>query len=280
MVNPFWKRPLSITMGSENEGSVGSRVDIQQKLQEKKQQQLAELREIEEEIKQGKLKRPHLSDIPEPVTVRQPIPFEKKQPWFRAEPPIQLSPRPPIIIPPSEPNELVLDPQYLLYSSQAGLIVGSGFYDQPDWNYYEPLYQNDLGDRSRKSGGNPAPNNNGHLNGNPSSRESIYKSYRIPSDIDSQISLPRSYTLPREFKYRRKLRKAVKNEHFLPSTNSSDGDVDSGEEDPEIYSHLRPYPLPLPSMHHVHMPASAAQANNSRRNIAARKPHRLHETKL
>lgn len=43
---------------SENEGSsVGSRVNIQQKLQEKKQKQLAELRVIEEEIKQGKLAR-------------------------------------------------------------------------------------------------------------------------------------------------------------------------------------------------------------------------------
>jgi len=48
---------------------------------------------------------------------------------------------------------------------------------------------------------------------------------RIPSDIDSQISLPRSYTLPREFKYYRryKARKLIKNEHFIASTNSSDG---------------------------------------------------------
>lgn len=49
--------------------------------------------------------------------------------------------------------------------------------------------------------------------------------YRIPSDIDSQVSLPRSYTLPREFKYyrRNKGRKLIKNEHFINSTNSSDG---------------------------------------------------------
>lgn len=48
---------------------------------------------------------------------------------------------------------------------------------------------------------------------------------RIPSDIDSQVSLPRSYTLPREFKYyrRNKARKFVKNENFIASTNSSDG---------------------------------------------------------
>jgi hypothetical protein len=53
----------------------------------------------------------------------------------------------------------------------------------------------------------------------------MYKSYRIPSDMDSQISLPRSYTLPREFRYYRrpKSRKAIRSEHFVASTNSSDG---------------------------------------------------------
>lgn len=54
----------------------------------------------------------------------------------------------------------------------------------------------------------------------------IYKSYRNPSDIDSQISLPRSYTLPREFKYKKpKSRKAIRTEHFIHSTNSSDGNL-------------------------------------------------------
>lgn len=59
-----------------------------------------------------------------------------------------------------------------------------------------------------------------------------YNPHRIPSDIDSQVSLPRSYTLPREFKYyrRNKGRKVIKNEHFIASTNSSDGDVDSGDD--------------------------------------------------
>ena len=52
----------------------------------------------------------------------------------------------------------------------------------------------------------------------------MYKSYRNPSDIDSQVSLPRSYTLPREFKYKKpKSRKAIRTEHFIHSTNSSDG---------------------------------------------------------
>ncbi|CAK1543556.1 unnamed protein product [Leptosia nina] len=50
---------------------------------------------------------------------------------------------------------------------------------------------------------------------------------RPPSDIDSQISLPRSYTLPREFRYWRR-RPRLRDAH-LPSNNSSDGDVDSGD---------------------------------------------------
>ena len=81
MSQPFWKRPLPRSGSSENEGSVCSRVDIQLKLQEKKRQQLAELRVIEEEIKQGKLKRPPQSDVSETGTLKQPIPCSKKQPW-------------------------------------------------------------------------------------------------------------------------------------------------------------------------------------------------------
>lgn len=38
------------------------------------------------------------------------------------------------------------------------------------------------------------------------------------------MSLPRSYTLPREFKFSRQGRKIIKNEQFVASTNSSDGE--------------------------------------------------------
>ncbi|KPJ00839.1 XK-related protein 6 [Papilio xuthus] len=71
---------------SENEGSsVGSRVNIQQKLQEKKQKQLAELRVIEEEIKQGKLAKttPVAAEEIYSSLQRQPIPRAKTH----AEPP-------------------------------------------------------------------------------------------------------------------------------------------------------------------------------------------------
>ena len=245
MNNPFWKRPLSITVCSENEGSITSRVDIHEKLQKKKQQQLAELKKIEEEIKQGKLVKPNKTDgyMPGP-TSHQPAPFTKKQPWFRADPSGgQLSPRLPIIIPPSNPNELILDPHYLIYSSHEE-VRPNAFYDQPDWaNYYEPLYQNDVEDvdfsdledddvvgesfMGEPSHARPScsASRRKRRNVNSNSKDGIYKSYRIPSDIDSQMSLPRSYTLPREFKYKRKQRKIVKTETFLPSTNSSDGKI-------------------------------------------------------
>lgn len=89
---PFWRRPLprnSLAGGSsENEGSVGSsRINIQLKLQEKKQKQLAELKIIEEEIKQGKLGRPNKLSVLDQcdneegkmsLLPRQPIPRVKK----------------------------------------------------------------------------------------------------------------------------------------------------------------------------------------------------------
>lgn len=68
----------------ENEGSAGSRVDIYQKLQEKKQKQLAELKIIEEEIKQGKLGGPvgsikfNADEDNRASLPRQPIPHVKK----------------------------------------------------------------------------------------------------------------------------------------------------------------------------------------------------------
>lgn len=83
---PFWRRPLPRSNAggsSENEGSAGSRVNIQQKLHEKKQKQLAELKIIEEEIKQGKLGGPvngtlDCGEDDRGSLLRQPIPSAKK----------------------------------------------------------------------------------------------------------------------------------------------------------------------------------------------------------
>ncbi|KAJ9584466.1 hypothetical protein L9F63_021191, partial [Diploptera punctata] len=135
---PFWRRPLPSQHNhqggsSENEASsVGSRVNIQQKLQEKKQKQLAELRVIEEEIKQGKIQRPggsggapsgtgeDLGSLP-----RQPIPRAKRHNqggWPPPSPPSSRALPPPYtyhLLPPprakhrSKTPEILLAPHYL-----------------------------------------------------------------------------------------------------------------------------------------------------------------------
>ncbi|KAB7507342.1 XK-related protein 6 [Armadillidium nasatum] len=231
---PFWKRPLpSNPIASDHEGSICSRVNIQQKLQEKKQQQIAELRKIEEEIRAGKLKRPQPSDISDTGTLRQPIPRAKKQPWMRPEPlqyPYVVSDpsgAPPPRKPRSQTPEILLSPHYLdntrIYYE----------YQDPRWKYGNN-YHLPSDDMSGSSISKHSSRKSKKVDtSNDENKEKVfYKSYRIPSDLDSQISLPRSYTLPREFKYYRrpKSRKTLRMDHFLASTNSSDGDVDSCDE--------------------------------------------------
>lgn len=174
----FWcKQPESnhSQQGSSENESVGSHVDIRQKLQEKRQNQLAELRAIEEEIRQGKLKEP------------------------------------------TENGEVLLSPQ--------------GYLQQQNWM---------------------APPYSAVQDNNAQSTDQVltlmYK-YKSPSDLESQISLPRSYTLPREFKFYRKTRprKTIRSDHFVASTNSSDGDVDSADDESDTSQpQLSPRPLRLP----------------------------------
>lgn len=83
----FWcKPPPSVHSqqgSSENDSVGGSQVDIRQKLQEKRQNQLAELRAIEEEIRQGKLKEP----LPESAEVLlSPQGYLQQQNWISAPP--------------------------------------------------------------------------------------------------------------------------------------------------------------------------------------------------
>ncbi|GAB6032875.1 hypothetical protein CHUAL_012073 [Chamberlinius hualienensis] len=187
---PFWKRPLP----KSDRGSSNSLIDIRLKLQEKRKQQLQELRVIEEEIKQGKLQRPNpINEVIEHGTIRQPIPQAKKQPY-------DISNRPYL------PSEVILAPKYLNFGHFNEL--------QPHHSHLH------------------APNCDLSMQNND-----IYKSYRcMASDLDSQLSLPRSFTLPREFRYQRKTKQRKNNvrssEHHhrtITSTNSSDGDVDSDD---------------------------------------------------
>ncbi|XP_015909627.1 uncharacterized protein [Parasteatoda tepidariorum] len=261
-INPFWKRLPHKSCSSDHESSVGSRVNIQQKLQEKKKQQLQELKEIEEEIKQGKLKRPHPMEIGDQDTLHQPIPHSKKQPWVRPESPVARLPLYHSLIGPhifsgirpkskqrSQTPEILLVPEtldcsmmYCDYQESRNTYLAS-----PPHVVYPRI--SDVSSNSNLSAASktkiyPRSRNQNTVRDTPSCRcpppdtamGMAYKSHNIPSDLDSQISLPRSYTLPREFRYYRRPRprKPVRNEHFVPSNNSSDGDVDSAD-DNETY---------------------------------------------
>ena len=225
----FWKRPLPISVSSDHEGSVGSRVNIQQKLQEKKQQQIAELHQIEEEIRSGILKRPHPGDISDSGTLSQ-IPKAKKQPWGRSEPlPCTYyiddrSNNLPPVVPRksrSQTPEILLAPHYIENSR----IYYE--YQDPRWkygnNYHLP--SDDMSNSSCSKGSSKDRKTPKKALDLPDRDKVIYQSVRASSDLDSQISLPRSYTLPREFKYYRrpKSRKGIRSDQFLTSTNSSDG---------------------------------------------------------
>ncbi|GBM87842.1 hypothetical protein AVEN_58706-1 [Araneus ventricosus] len=261
-LNPFWKRLPPKSYSSDHESSVGSRVNIQQKLQEKKQQQLQELKEIEEEIKQGKLKRPHPMEMSDQDTLHQPIPHSKKQPWVRPESPAARLPLYHSLIGPhilngmrpktkqrSQTPEILLVPDTLDSS-----MMYCDYQDSRNSYLASPPHvvyprNSDVSSNSNMSAASktkiyPRSRNPGTVRETPSCRcpppdvsvGVMYKSHNVPSDLDSQISLPRSYTLPREFRYYRrpKPRKPVRTEHFVPSNNSSDGDVDSAD-DNETY---------------------------------------------
>lgn len=76
---PFWKEPLPVEERTAGDGLSYSRTtsvdDIRQKLQEKKEKQMQELRRIEDDIAAGRIERPNLA-----LGVSQPIPDIKRQP--------------------------------------------------------------------------------------------------------------------------------------------------------------------------------------------------------
>lgn len=223
---PFWKQPLPPTRvnSSDLEGSVGSRVNIKEKLMEKKQKQFAELKKIEEEIQSGKLKKPKESEFFKSDTFKQPIPHTKKIPWSHPDNSKVLhKSKPKGILRTkkirSQTPEILLTPHYL--ENSRVLYEYSDSRNRCRFNDHLQLSEMSESSTSNKS------DNQAELQDETDevkANKKFYKSCRIPSDLDSQISMPRSYTLPREFKYYRKpkLRKSTKLD-FFTSTNSSDG---------------------------------------------------------
>ncbi|KAK6616850.1 hypothetical protein RUM43_014991 [Polyplax serrata] len=221
---PFWKRPLPSSIqhnraSSENEGSIaGPRIDIQHKLQEKKQKQLEELQVIEEEIKQGKIQRTVLNIANVPETSLQPIPSTKRHIdsfMLNSPKPLCTSLRgftyqllPPTI---KWPHARAHTPEILLAPH---LLDSNGWGNFRNANY--PM-SCEGGGSGQESNSNETP-------------ISIRKYCRSPSDVDSLVSLPRSYTLPREYKHWKTNKSERVRGQLTRSTNSSDGDVDSADE--------------------------------------------------
>ncbi|XP_071559028.1 uncharacterized protein [Temnothorax nylanderi] len=273
---PFWKKPISSNI-VQNDGSnerkdetdmaIGGSLNvtlIREKLKEKKQQQLRELRAIQEEIKEGKLFPPpsastsSFSSSPS-ASNQQPPPNTKlhtspSSPLFTSPPSFSeqnggsaLSSWPPVKMhcllppPPSSPyypnshpsNPWRAAPQRERADTPEILLAPRCLpHHYPHWSPPGHLShrlhanQNGVEESSKGKGDGEAE----------------------VSDMEgSQVSLPRSYTLPREFKYnpnsavRERERRAGNNKisssrFYLPSTNSSDGDVDSADNEDETDS--------------------------------------------
>ncbi|XP_050673087.1 uncharacterized protein LOC126970973 isoform X2 [Leptidea sinapis] len=395
-VAAFWRRPLPHNHhggSSENEGSsVGSRVNIQQKLQEKKQKQLAELRVIEEEIKQGKLAKttPVAAEEIYSSLQRQPIPRAKTHAEQPAWPSIEVSHSYQNYPPPHTciySTYTEIKPEYTqnetndkldtyesrtFYENPANLrdntavsyrgencrnqrnisprnYASDANYDENRQDEHRQEFYCEYKDEYLNSGlmsmsnvnvvdsmrvyeggcqvtdcerlGYPALKKMELLKkmqrcrtpeillaphylegcgrqvcchwpgtyrkkedscGERDSGECARETPRSPSDIDSQISLPRSYTLPREFRYWRR-RPRLRDAH-LPSNNSSDGDVDSCDNDSDSRSKCsassQRQPPTYEAFSHRHDASHDRPPADRKHRRALRKPGHKPETKL
>ena len=254
------------------------KVNIQQKLKEKKQQQFMQLMKIEEEIKQGIISKPRVAGrIVSPPPIHNSIaPQAKKQPTVNGQANNGFVPLGnggihhfyyhPVyrrVKLRSQTPEVLLAPHYL--STDNSRV----FYDYPSCvlppvqTLKTPL-ENIVAEEEEEKDFD----NNAIRVGKTNKRQTVIErkrnaknkeaklNNRLPSDIDSQVSLPRSYTLPREFQYCRagqrdvgnavnavnevtdqnnylkscRIRKQLSSEQFLQnadSESSNDGDVDT-----------------------------------------------------
>ncbi|XP_012171798.1 uncharacterized protein LOC100652055 [Bombus terrestris] len=270
---PFWKKSANsgmiqndhsneqkIGMDAATAGSLSVNL-IREKLQEKKQQQLRELRAIQEEIKEGKLFPPPSASASSfsssPASNQQPPPNTKlhtspSSPLFTSEPSVgdqngglALSSWPPVkmhcLLPPPPSSSYYPN----VHPSNSWRTTQRERADTPEillaprclphhYSHWTPSTHVN----HRQNGGEESSKGEGEVEGDLSDMEG------------SQVSLPRSYTLPREFKYhhpnntaRERERRVGNNKvpasrFYLPSTNSSDGDVDSADNEEETDSEV------------------------------------------
>ncbi|XP_078034123.1 uncharacterized protein LOC144468486 [Augochlora pura] len=276
---PFWKRSVMSSGVLQNDHSAEQKIGadagtggslsvnlIREKLQEKKQQQLRELRAIQEEIKEGKLFPPPSASASSfsssAASNQQPPPNTKlhtspSSPLFTSAPSIvdqnggvTLSSWPPVkmhcLIPPPPSSSYYPN----VHPSNSWRTTQRERADTPEillaprclphhYSHWAPTAHINHRLRSSQNGGEESSKGEGEIEGEMSDMEG------------SQVSLPRSYTLPREFKYNHPNNTARERERrvgsskitatrfYLPSTNSSDGDVDSADNEDETDSEVQ-----------------------------------------
>ncbi|XP_076641855.1 uncharacterized protein LOC143352831 isoform X2 [Halictus rubicundus] len=276
---PFWKRSVTSSGVLQNDHSDDQKIGadagsggslsvnlIREKLQEKKQQQLRELRAIQEEIKEGKLFPPPSQSASSfsssAASNQQPPPNTKlhtspSSPLFTSAPSVAdqnggvtLSSWPPVkmhcLLPPPPSSSYYPN----VHPSNSWRTTQRERADTPEillaprclphhYSHWAPSAHVNHRLRSSQNGGEESSRGEGEMEGEMSDMEG------------SQVSLPRSYTLPREFKYNHANNTARERERrvgsskvtatrfYLPSTNSSDGDVDSADNEDETDSEVQ-----------------------------------------
>ncbi|XP_054169158.1 uncharacterized protein LOC128966336 [Oppia nitens] len=281
-----------------------SKVNIQQKLEEKKQQQFMQLRKIEEEIKQGIISKPHIIErIKSPKLIQKTAPQTKRQPYIMgtSRPTASNHTFAPLsnrgihyyyhpvyrrLKLRSQTPEVLLEPHYLdnsriFYDYPSCVLppIHSRLLKVPLENSAEEEEEaeeevNNQRNDNKVETNNRIISNNIQNFKNLSNKDNDMKMFnnsdnnqvinRITSDIDSHMSLPRSYTLPREFQYARAGHTGVKSvksainkmadssgylrtssrirrplssaaEQYVDTNSSNDGDVDSDVNPDEDY---------------------------------------------
>ncbi|XP_020291822.1 uncharacterized protein LOC109858715 [Pseudomyrmex gracilis] len=301
---PFWKKPISSfnivqsnvsnEQKDETDMAVGGSLNvtlIREKLKEKKQQQLRELRAIQEEIKEGKLFPPpsastsSFSSSPS-ASNQQPPPNTK----------LHTSPSSPLFTSTSIPEQtnggaLSSWPPVKMHCLLPPPPSSPYYPNQHPSNLWRAAPQRERADTPeillaprclshQYSHWSPP----GHIishrlhanqNGIEESSKGEGEGEAGVSDMEgSQVSLPRSYTLPREFKYnhpsvarerRAGNNKLLPSRFYLPSTNSSDGDVDSADNEDETDSEAQ-IRTKITNHHHEILQRGHVYENNERSN--------------
>ncbi|KAF7997506.1 hypothetical protein HCN44_006077 [Aphidius gifuensis] len=269
---PFWKRPLSIVDNIDNQSiDIDDNYDlsisslninlIHEKLREKKQQQLRELRKIEEEIKQGKLVPPSASTSSfssslSATNQQQQPPNTKLHNTTNSDLSIAKVNLTNIY---NIDNTKISWPPIKMHCLNSNITTSSCHNNNN--NYSTNIFKG-LNKHEHEQSDNQEilleprclPHHYPHWTSeleescnnaeDDSSKGELVEVEGEISDMEgSQVSLPKSYTLLREFQYdnsnntsreRRCITNKTQSSHFyLPSTNSSDGDVDSADNEEE-----------------------------------------------